>query len=96
MWTTTGRIFRQQSTRKTLAKHMDNHGYCPVKCTNDLWKCKHNNVVFTLLVDDFGVKVNSEQEASHLTTDLQDKYETYVDYTGSLCVGVTLNETKMQ
>ena len=75
---------------KALVKHMDKHGYYPVNCTNGLWKCRHNNIVFTLVVDDFGVKHNSEQEASHLINALKDKHAIDADYSGSLCVGVEL------
>jgi len=43
-------------------------------------------------VDDFGVKYNSEQEASHLINALKEKYAIDVDYSGSLYVGVKLKE----
>ena len=46
--------------------------------------------MFALVVDRFGVKVNSEQQATHLINALQDEHEIDVDYTGSLHVGVTL------
>ena len=42
------------------------------------------------MVDNFGVQVNSDQEASHIINALQEKYTIDVDYTGSLYVGVTL------
>ena len=69
---------------------MIKHGCYPVKHTNGLWKCKHNNIALNLLVDDFGVKVNSEQEATHLINALQDKHEIDVDHAVSLHAGVTL------
>ena len=75
---------------KALVKYMNKNGYYPIEYTNRLWKWKYNNVIFTLVVDNFSVKVNSDQEASHVINALQEKYTIDVDYTGLLYVGVTL------
>ena len=45
--------------------------------------------MFALVVCGFGVKVNSEQEATHLVSALQEKHETDVRHTELLHAGAT-------
>ena len=55
---------------------MGKHGHCASKHTNGLWKFNNSNAVLALVVDDFGVKSNLEQEASYLINSLQGKHAT--------------------
>ena len=64
--------------RERLAKH----GYFPSKQTPGLWHHKHRPTKFTLIVDDFGAKVEGNH-AQHLIETLRKYYEVSVDETGS-------------
>ena len=43
-------------THKRLVKHLDGYSYAPVNFTNQLWKHCDNQLTFTLVIDNFGVK----------------------------------------
>ena len=46
--------------------------------------------MFTLVVDDFLVKINSEECAQHLINALKGKYEITIDWDAKLYIGITL------
>ena len=75
---------------KQLKKHLKPFGYEPVTFTPGLWLNKLQNISFTLVVDDFGVKYIHEKNAKHLIDALETKYTITVDWSGSLYCGVTL------
>ena len=60
---------------KELQEHLQPHGYSPARNTPGLWKHKTNDLVFVLVVDDFGMKHANESDAQHLTQALEDKHE---------------------
>ena len=43
-------------TNKRLVNHLDNYGYAPVCHTPSLWRHHTRPILFTLVVDDFGIK----------------------------------------
>ena len=47
--------------------------------------------LFSLVVDDFGIKYVGKQHAQHLFTSLRENYKIIEDWTGELYVGITLN-----
>ena len=51
---------------KLLKKHLPKKGYYELPHTPGLWKHVSCPVMFTLVVDDFGVKYAGEQHARHL------------------------------
>ena len=51
---------------KRLTKHLQNHGYAPCPCTPALWRHNTLPIVFTLVVDNFGVKYTSKHNADHI------------------------------
>ena len=73
-----------------LVTHLAPYGYAPVKHTPSLWKHKSNGIVFSLVVDDFGIKATDQSSIKHLLSALKDKYEITVDETGSKYLGFTL------
>ena len=73
-----------------LVTHLAPHGYAPVKHTPSLWRHESNGIVFSLVVDDFGIKAESKASINHLLTALKDKYKITVDETGSKYLGFTL------
>ena len=73
-----------------LKAHLAKYGCNPVKFTPGLWKHQSNNVSFTLVVDDFGVKYTNIESLNHLINALKSKYEITTNITGNLYIGVTL------
>ena len=74
-----------------LRVHMKKHGYVPCPRTPALWRHITRPTIFTLVVDDFGIRYGSEADAHHLINTLRDLYEITIDWTGKLYCGLTLN-----
>ena len=60
---------------KQLQLHLAPYGYKSAKFTLGLWLHDTNKVIFTLIVDDFGVKYIGKENALHLISALKDKYK---------------------
>jgi hypothetical protein len=73
-----------------LTKHLAAYGYAPVPRTRSLWKHHTRDIVFALVVDDFGVKYTNPDDAKHLLHALQAMYTVTEDWTGTLFLGITL------
>ena len=73
-----------------LQAHLLKYGYSPVPRTASLWKHDKTNVMFTLVVDDFGVRFTKKEDAQHLIDSLQALYPITVDWTGTKYLGLTL------
>jgi hypothetical protein len=54
-----------------LVKFLAPHGYEPVALTHGLWKHNKRPIVFTLVVDDFGVKYTKREDADNLIATLE-------------------------
>ena len=75
-----------------LRQHLEQYGYHPTRHTPGLWKHITNKIIFTLVVDDFGVKYITKESAIHLINSLQDKYEELdINWNGNKCCGITLD-----
>jgi hypothetical protein len=74
-----------------LTKKLAPHGYHPCPITPGLWKHETNSVVFTLVVDDFGVKYTDKADAEHLMNALKQHYEVTEDWTGSKYLGLSID-----
>ena len=75
---------------KLLRKQLKPHGYYEVNHTPGLWRHVTLPVQFTLVVDDFGIKYQGEENAMHLINALREEYEIDVDWKGELYCGVSL------
>ena len=73
-----------------LVKFLAPHGYAPCKLTPGLWRHTTRDTVFSLVVDDFGIRYTSLDDANHLITTLRLAYEVSLDWTGSRYCGLTL------
>ena len=51
------------------------HGYRPVSLTPGLWHHDTKDIVFSLVVDDFGVRYMSRSDAEHLFSTLETAYQ---------------------
>ena len=49
-----------------LVHHLAPYGYAPVQHTPSLWKHESNGILFSLVVDYFGVKSTSDSATRHL------------------------------
>ena len=59
---------------KMLAKILNKRGYYQAKHTKGLWLHKTKNILFTLVVDDFGVKYVRREDAEELVSILEKTY----------------------
>ena len=57
-----------------LKEFLAPHGYEPFPNTLELWHHKHSKLVFSLVIDDFGVKYTNTADAEQLLTTLQKLY----------------------
>ena len=73
-----------------IKKRLEPHGYIPCNHTPGLWKQTSRPTMFTLVVDDFGVKVTSENDAAHIIKTLQKYYKITIDKEGKHYLGMDL------
>ena len=67
-----------------LKDHLAHFGFAPVPRIPALWKHTTNPIIFSLVVDDFGFKYISKENADHLIQALQKLYNISIYWTGSL------------
>ena len=73
-----------------LEKRLNKHGYFQSKIVPGLWKHKTRPIMFTLVVDDFGVKYVGKEHAEHLMSVIQQHYKCKADWTGERYIGIHL------
>ena len=71
-----------------LQSHLLKYGYSPVPRTASLWKPNNKNVMFTLAVNNFGVRFPKKEDAHHLINALQTLYPITFDWTGAKYLGL--------
>jgi hypothetical protein len=73
-----------------LTKRLEPHGYYQCRHTPGLWRHKWRPVLFSLVVDDFGIKYVGREHINHLIDDIEEHYEFSKDWEGRLYCGITL------
>jgi len=73
-----------------LKKQLSKDGYYEVYSTPGLWKHQFLPTIFTLIVDNFGVKFINIEHAEHLIKAIRKWYKVEVDWTGLRYAGNTL------
>ena len=73
-----------------LTKNLARNGYAPVPHTPSLWHHHMSDLVFYLVLDDFGIKYTRKADADHLLKSLREDYEITEDWTGEKYLGLTL------
>ena len=73
-----------------LKKRLKEDGYHPCQFTPGLWKHVWRPVTFTLVVDDFGVKFDGQNNANHLVDTLKKHYNITEDWSGAKYAGIVL------
>ncbi len=81
-----GRLANEQ-----LRAFLEPYGYLPCPITPGLWKDHNSDLMFTLVVDDFGVRYTSRKDVDKLVSTLQNKYKCSSDWEGDRYIGLTLN-----
>ena len=76
--------------QRDLLKTLEAAGYY-MTGTNCLFRHRTRDIMFTLIVDDFGVMYTREQDAQHLMDTLTAVYEIKMDWSGSRFLGITLD-----
>ena len=66
-------------------------GYVKAGLMPGLFKHKTRSTIFSLVVDDFGVKYSSLEDATHLIQSLRQHYTVTTDFTGKLFLGMHLD-----
>ena len=74
-----------------LEKRLNEAGYHQSAIVPGLWKHSTRPIQFTLVVDDFGVKYTSLDDANHLIDTLKKYYDVSVDHTGREYVKINLD-----
>jgi hypothetical protein len=67
---------------KLLQKCLAPHGYYECKNTPGFWKHTMRPITLTLIVDDFGVKYERQEDVDHLIAAIKTKYILTKDWTG--------------
>jgi hypothetical protein len=73
-----------------LVKCLGPFGYYPVTHTPGLWRHKRRPIMFSLVVDNFGVKYVRRKHAQHLVDTLSSFYKITTDWETTKYCGITL------
>lgn len=76
--------------QELLEKCLNARGYYQSKYTPGLWMHETRSIKFALVVDDFGIKYESKEDAEHLIQSIAPHYEFTVDREGERFIGLTL------
>ena len=79
-----------QLAYERLVEHLAKYGYAPTRHTPGLWRHTSRPLLFSLVVDDFGIKTVGKKHADHLLAALRDLYSVTVDWKGEKYLGLTL------
>jgi hypothetical protein len=76
--------------QELLSDQLKNHGYTQSKTTPGLWKHNSRPIVFSLVVNCFGVKYIDEENVSHLLSTIQKYYKCLCNWEGEKYCGLTI------
>ena len=75
---------------KLIAHQLAKQGYFQMPRMPGFWMHAWRPLLFTLVVDDFGIKYIGKEHANHLLTILHNDYNVSPDWNGALYCGITL------
>jgi hypothetical protein len=76
--------------QELLAKRLAKHGYHQSKVIPGLWTHETQTTTFTLVVDNFAIKIMSEDNANHIINALKKHYTITVDREATKYIGLTI------
>ena len=74
-----------------LKEHLLPFGYAPAPITPCLWRHKNRGIKFTSVVDNFGIKYISQDDAENLNNTIKDKFEVTQNSIGVFYNATTLH-----
>ena len=74
-----------------LVKLLAPPGYFPSRSSPGLWKHQTRPTVFTLCVEDFGIKSNSTEDVHHLINATKKYFKCSIYWEGHICLSLTLD-----
>ncbi len=77
--------------QQLLKKQSNKHGYFQSSIIPGFWKHDTQQISFTLVVGNFGVKYVGKEHADHLLAVLKQHYKTEDDWMGSKYIGLTID-----
>jgi hypothetical protein len=77
-------------SQQRLVGHLADHGYLPCEHTPCLFRHRTRDVTFALVVDDFAVKYQREEDAEHFLATLRILYQIKVDHAFKKFVGFAI------
>ena len=79
--------------QQRLVTHLGEHGYAQAPHNPCTFRHQERQTAFTLVVDDFGVKYRSKEDADHLIETLEKLYKVKVNLAGSKYLGYHIQFT---
>jgi hypothetical protein len=76
---------------KLLEQRLNARGYYHCQHTPGLWRHVWRDIIFCLIVDDFGIKTTSRDHIIHLKENLEKHYTVTTDWDGSLFCGINID-----
>ena len=73
-----------------LKLHLAKFGYEPAPITPGLWRHQTHPLQFSLVVDDFGIKYECQEDITHLLNELKTIYKISEDWDRKLYCGINL------
>ena len=73
-----------------LKLHLAKFGYEPAPITPGIWRHQTRPLQFAMVVDDFGIKYECQDDITHLLDALKMIYKTFEDCDGKLHCGLNL------
>ena len=73
-----------------LTKNLARNGYALVSHTSSRWRHHTSDLVFSLVVNDFGINYTQKADSNHLRKFFREDYEITEDWTGEKYLGLTL------
>jgi hypothetical protein len=78
-------------TFNQLKTHLATHEYTPCTHTPGPWTHSTRDITFSMVVDNFGIKYTSRDDAIQLLAALEEMYTVTTDWTGSIYLIMTLS-----
>ncbi len=77
-------------TNKLLEQRLNAKGYYHCQHTPGLWRHVWQDIIFCLVVENFGIKTTSHEHILHLKAALKEHYNVAMDWDGSLFCGINI------
>jgi hypothetical protein len=77
-------------SNELLQRNLAKGGYLPTQHTHRIWTHDTRPILFSLVVDDLGVKYVGREHAEHLMACIKKKYNISSDWNGAAYCGLTL------